>query len=145
MTTPTENIVLSNTNLFLFKSDLTNGKEIRVVGTSENPLFIGKDIAEEIVAKQPYSGIEDFLNRFGIDKRIVEPLIYLGAFKESPASILLEFYEEYKSWQKSVKDKQKRQSKRKDELIENFKSIIRQDKDLDSLLSHDNLMVFVLE
>ena len=46
MTTPTENIVLSNTNLFLFKSDLTNGKEIRVVGTSENPLFIGKDIAE---------------------------------------------------------------------------------------------------
>ena len=46
MTTLRENNVLSNTNLFLFKSDLTNGKEIRVVGTTENPLFIGKDIAE---------------------------------------------------------------------------------------------------
>jgi len=46
MTTVPETNVLSNTNLFLFKSDLTNGKEIRVVGTSENPLFIGKDIAE---------------------------------------------------------------------------------------------------
>ena len=46
MTTVAENIELSNTNLFLFKSDLTNGKEIRVVGTAENPLFIGKDIAE---------------------------------------------------------------------------------------------------
>ena len=46
MTTLRENNVLSITNLFLFKSDLTNGKEIRVVGTSENPLFIGKDIAE---------------------------------------------------------------------------------------------------
>ena len=46
MTTVAENIELSNTNLFLFKSDLTNGKEIRVVGTAKNPLFIGKDIAE---------------------------------------------------------------------------------------------------
>ena len=46
MTTVGENNELSNTNLFLFKSDLTNGKEIRVVGTAENPLFIGKDIAE---------------------------------------------------------------------------------------------------
>ena len=46
MTTVGENNELSNTNLFLFKSHLTNGKEIRVVGTAENPLFIGKDIAE---------------------------------------------------------------------------------------------------
>ena len=37
---------LSNNNIFLFKSELTNGKEIRVIGTPENPLFIGKDIAE---------------------------------------------------------------------------------------------------
>ena len=37
---------LSNNNIFLFKSELTKGKEIRVIGTPENPLFIGKDIAE---------------------------------------------------------------------------------------------------
>ena len=132
-------IIINRCDLNKSKSNYSILENEIYVGFS-NIKGIGKDIAEEIVAKQPYSGIEDFLNRFGIDKRIVEPLIYLGAFKESPASILLEFYEEYKSWQKSVKDKQKRQSKRKDELIENFKSIIRQDKDLDSLLSHDNLM-----
>ena len=46
MTTVSENNVLSNNNLLLFKSDLTNGKDIRVVGTTENPLFIAKDIGE---------------------------------------------------------------------------------------------------
>jgi len=57
MTTVPENNVLSNTNLFLFKSDLTNGKEIHVVGTSENPFFIGKDIAEIL----GYKNISDAL------------------------------------------------------------------------------------
>jgi prophage antirepressor-like protein len=45
-TLPIKSNVLSNNNIFLFKSELTNGKEIRVIGIAENPLFIGKDIAE---------------------------------------------------------------------------------------------------
>lgn len=132
-------IVINRCDLNKSKSNYSIvGNEI-YVGFS-NIKGIGKDVAEEIVAKQPYVGIEDFLDRFGTDKRIVEPLIYLGVFKEDP-NILLEFYEEYKSWQKSVKDKQKRQLKRRDELISNFKSIINENyKDTENLLSHKNLM-----
>lgn len=98
---------------------------------------IGKEVADEIVSKQPYSGIEDFLKRFGTDKRIVEPLIYLEVFKEKPINILLEFYEEYKKWSKSNIDKQKRQDKRKSELIEEMKSLIKEEKELavDKLMS----------
>ena len=62
MTTTPENIVLSNNNLFLFKSDLTNGKEIRVVGTAETPLFIGKDIAEILGYIDTKTSIEDHVD-----------------------------------------------------------------------------------
>jgi hypothetical protein len=88
---------------------------------------IGKEVAEEIVSKQPYQGIEDFLNRFGTDKRIVEPLIYLEVFKEKPIHVLLEFYEEYKKWSKSTIDKQKRQEKRKQELLNSIKSLLKEE------------------
>lgn len=91
---------------------------------------IGKEVAEEIVSKQPYKGVEDFLFRYGTDKRIVEPLIYLEVFKEKPINILLEFYEDYKKWSKSNIDKQKRQDKRKGELIEEMKSFLKDEKEL---------------
>lgn len=101
---------------------------------------IGKEVAEEIVSKQPYSGIEDFLKRFGTDKRIVEPLIYLEVFKEKPINILLEFYEEYKKWSKSNVDKHKRQEKRKLDLISDMKSFLRDDIEKDSILSGEKLI-----
>jgi DNA polymerase III alpha subunit len=101
---------------------------------------IGKEVADEIVKNQPYSGIEDFLKRFGVDKRIVEPLIYLGVFKDAPVNILLEFYEEYKKWTKSFCDKQKRQNKRKEELLGNIKSLLRDNFNSKDFLQHDNLI-----
>ena len=101
---------------------------------------IGKEVAEEIVNNQPYSGIEDFLKRFGVDKRIVEPLIYLGVFKEAPVSILLEFYEEYKKWTKSLVDKQKRQNKRREDLLGGIKSLLIENFDHDNFLKHENLI-----
>ena len=51
--------ILSN---MLFKSELTNEKEIRVVGTSENPLFIGKDIAEILGYADTKKAIEDHID-----------------------------------------------------------------------------------
>lgn len=101
---------------------------------------IGKDVAEEIVSKQPYQGIEDFLKRFGTDKRVVEPLVYLEVFKERPINILLEFYEEYKKWSKSNIDKNKRQEKRKLDLISDMKSFIRDDVEKDNILNNDKLI-----
>ena len=52
----------------------------------------------------------------------------------------MEFYEDYKLWQKTIKDKSKRQNKRKDELIGQLKSILRENCDFDNILSHENLM-----
>jgi DNA polymerase III alpha subunit len=99
---------------------------------------IGKEVAEEIVSKQPYAGIEDFLSRFGTDKRIVEPLIYLEALKEKPINILLEFYEEFKKFSKSNIDKQKRQEKRKSDLLSDMKSLLHEGVDFD--FSSQNLI-----
>jgi DNA polymerase III alpha subunit len=97
---------------------------------------IGKEVAEEIVSKQPFSGIEDFLKRFGTDKRIVEPLIYLEVFKERPIHILLEFYEEFKKWDKSNVSKIKAQEKRRSLLIEEMKGLLKNH----DILIHENLM-----
>lgn len=97
---------------------------------------IGKEVAEEIVAKQPFSGIEDFLKRFGTDKRIIEPLIYLEVFKEKPINILLEFYEEYKKWDKSNATKIKAQEKRRNILIDEMRGLLKNH----DILKHEKLM-----
>ena len=99
------------------------GDEIHV-GFS-NIKGVGKEVAERIVSLQPYSGLPDFLDRFGTDKRIVEPLICLGAFKDAPPNELLEFYEDYKKWSKGNIDKEKRQNKRREELAQSIKSMFK--------------------
>jgi len=86
---------------------------------------VGKEVAERIVSLQPYSGLPDFLDRFGTDKRIVEPLICLGAFKDAPPNELFEFYEDYKKWSKGNLDKEKRQNKRREELVQSIKSMFK--------------------
>jgi DNA polymerase III alpha subunit len=100
---------------------------------------IGEDIAKRIVSLKPYSGLEDFLVRFGTDKRVVEPLINLGAFKECEPHVAWEFYEEYKKWTKGFQDKEKRQAKRREELLESIKSMLSIEPD-PSLLSHESVM-----
>ncbi|NBT57295.1 hypothetical protein EBT16_00770 [bacterium] len=86
---------------------------------------VGKEAAEKIVALQPFAGLPDFLNRFGTDKRIVEPLVCLGAFKDAPPNVLLEFYEDYKKWSKGNLDKEKRQMKRREELAQSIRSMLK--------------------
>ena len=87
---------------------------------------VGKEVAEKIVSHQPFSGLPDFLNRFGTDKRIIEPLICLGAFKDAPPNVLLEFYEDYKKWSKGNLDKEKRQMKRRDDLAQSIRSMLKE-------------------
>jgi len=97
---------------------------------------IGKEVAENIVAGQPYSGISDFLNKVGTDKRIVEPLISLGVFKDAPPNILLEFYEDFKKWTKGNQDKEKRQNKRREELLDVINSML----DKKDFVNHELIM-----
>lgn len=100
---------------------------------------IGEDAAKKIVSLKPFLGIEDFLTRFGTDKRIVEPLIQLGVFKDCEPSVAWEFYEEYKKWSKGNQDKEKRQMKRRSELVESMNSMFSSDPPED-LLSHESVM-----
>ena len=43
----------------VFKSELTNGKELRVIGTSGEPWFVAKDIAEFLEYKDTTTAITD--------------------------------------------------------------------------------------
>jgi DNA polymerase III alpha subunit len=100
---------------------------------------IGEDAAKQIVSSGPYSGLEDFLTRFGTDKRIVEPMICLGVFKDAEPHVAWEFYEEFKKWSKGNQDKEKRQMKRRTELVDSMKSMLRSDPGAEAL-SHDAIM-----
>lgn len=100
---------------------------------------VGEEVAKQIVSLKPFSGLEDFLTRFGTDKRVVEPLISLGVFKECEPHVAWEFYEEYKKWSRGNQDKEKRQMKRRGELVESMKSMLVEGFD-ESLLSHECVM-----
>ena len=100
---------------------------------------VGDDVAEKIVAARPYAGFPDFLARFGTDKRVVEPLVNLGVFKDAPPNVLMEFYEDYKKWTKGNNDKDKRNQKRRDELLEAMSSMVRK-KARDGAVTHDLVM-----
>lgn len=100
---------------------------------------IGQEVAEKIVAGQPYSGFADFLNRLGTDKRIVEPLVNLGVFKDASPNVLTEFYEDFKKWTKGNQDKEKRQNKRREELLDLLSSMFIKNYDK-SILEHECLI-----
>jgi len=82
------------------------GKEI-YFGLS-NVKGIGEAPATRIVEHQPYSGFEDFLERFGTDASVLKPLIGLRCFNERDPSTLWKFAEAYKSYSKKIEDKKKR-------------------------------------
>lgn len=100
---------------------------------------IGGEVAEKIVAGKPYAGFPDFLDRFGTDKRVVEPLVNLGVFGDAPPNVLMEFYEDYKKWTKGNSDKEKRNQKRRDELLESMRSMVRKKADPSSV-THEFVM-----
>ena len=47
------------TGQLIFKSDLTNSKELRIFGTCEDPLFVAKDVAEMLGYKDTARTIRD--------------------------------------------------------------------------------------
>lgn len=53
---------LSNNRSLFFKSELTNGKALRIFGTYENPYFVAKDIAEILEYKNTMKAIRDHID-----------------------------------------------------------------------------------
>lgn len=108
---------------------------------------IGEEVARRIVEGQPYSGFEDFLTRFGTDKRIIDPLIALSTsgtiFTDARSEVLEEFYEVFKDKTKKFREREKRQMKRREELIQLVKELILSDEDAPGLVDfvdHDWMM-----
>src|SRR5262252_1839131 len=69
---------------------------------------IGEAVAKRIVENQPYSGFQDFLERFGTEANVVRPLVGLRVFKDDEPVRLWKFYEYYKDQAKKRGDRRKR-------------------------------------
>ena len=52
------------TGQLIFKSDLTNGKELRIFGTYEEPLFVAKDVAEMLGYKNNEEAIRSHVDDY---------------------------------------------------------------------------------
>lgn len=88
---------------------------------------IGHEVASKIVELQPYSGLQDFMERFGTEAKVLQPLISLRTFKEKDPHTMYLYYEAYKKALKAEKDRCGR----------NEKSLKRYTDDLASLIGHD--------
>lgn len=124
-----QSIIINPCDINKSKSNFEIIDEQIYIGFS-NIKGIGKEVAEEIVNKQPYNGIKDFLIRYGTDKRVVEPLIYLEVFKENSINILLEFYEDFKKLDKSNISKGKAQEKRRLTLMSDMKALLKDESEM---------------
>ncbi len=66
----------NNIKELFFKSELTNGRELRVLGTHDMPFFVGKDIADFLGYKDTKSAITD--NVDDEDKIVYEEFVKTG-------------------------------------------------------------------
>tara|TARA_Y100000034_G_scaffold117749_1_gene157603 strand:+ start:43921 stop:46482 length:2562 start_codon:yes stop_codon:yes gene_type:complete len=69
---------------------------------------IGVEVSKKIVENAPYDGFVDFMNRFGTEARVIQPLLALEAFKDAPKSDLHKFYEVYKDTARKRRDRRRR-------------------------------------
>ena len=108
--------------------DLNKSKvKFSIVGDSiyigfANIKGIGEEVAKRIVAGQPYASFEDFLTRFGTDAAVIKPLIGLRVFKDTGMSAvtLYEFAEYYKEQMKKRVDRDKRNVKSRNEIVDDL-------------------------
>jgi DNA polymerase III alpha subunit len=86
---------------------------------------IGDEVADRIVANQPYKNIYDFLDRFGTDTTPIKALTSLGVFEEKHSRLKLRKYAEYyKKQQGSRKDRKKRYGQSLEKKTEELKQLL---------------------
>lgn len=84
---------------------------------------IGKEVADEIVANQPYESFEDFLARFGQDAKVLKPLIALRCFNGDGLA-MFEFYEFYKKEVKRRESRTLRHEETKKNLLAEIEALL---------------------
>lgn len=103
---------------------------------------VGEEIAEKIVANQPYASFEDFLRRFGTEAKVVKPLIALRVFDGSPMA-LYEYYEYFKSEHKKITDGLKRAEESQKKFVIETEAILMGDRT--ELTSRDKWVLLFAE
>ncbi len=98
---------------------------------------IGESVAEKVVANQPYSGISDFLNKYGTDESVIKPLIGLRMFKADGKPEKL--YKYYK-WYKDLREKLEGRKKRFDAAIEKYKAEEETISKIEDVAQRDHLL-----
>lgn len=101
------NVKVENIDLNLSKETFSIHENQIYIGFG-NIKGIGEEKAKKIVSGQPYSGLEDFLNRFGTEANILRALIPLRVFKDADPIVLYKFWIHYSEFVKKNKDKRKR-------------------------------------
>jgi DNA polymerase III alpha subunit len=84
---------------------------------------IGLGSAEKIVEHQPYSGFDDFIDRFGTDAKVLKPLIALGVFKDIDKLKAFEFLNFHKKTMQARVARDSRFEGRREKLWEELKSL----------------------
>lgn len=91
---------------------------------------IGEDVSHKIEEGQPYSGFDDFLQRFGTDSKVLKPLIALNCFgEEEDRKVLHEFWEYFKHETKKRQDRDKRAEKSKQKIVEEMNFVLYKNAD----------------
>lgn len=86
---------------------------------------IGDEVADRIVANQPYRNISDFLERFGTDTIPVKALTALGVFEENHDRVTMrKFAEYYKKQSGARKDRKKRFEQSLEKKNEELKTML---------------------
>jgi hypothetical protein len=109
--------------------DLNKSKENFEITNDEIYYGFGKvkrvgQAASKIVELQPYRNFQDFLEKFGTEAKVLQPLIALKVFKDGDPLTLYLYYEAYKKAMKARLDRKNR----------NIKSVDRYMTELNSLL-----------
>ena len=97
----------------------------------QNIKGIGNNVAERLVAHQPYKDFMDFLNKFSTDDSVASPstaikaLTALGCFEEPyDRATLKKFADFYKDQAKKRRDRQKRFESSMDKKLEELKELL---------------------
>jgi len=89
---------------------------------------IGEEVADRIVANQPYADISDFLEKFGTDTIPIKALTSLGVFEENHDRITMrKFSEYYKKQANSRRDRRKRFEQSLENKNQDLKELIKQE------------------
>lgn len=93
---------------------------------------VGEDIADQVVAHQPYTDYEDFLRRFGPDAKVNQAVLALRLFDGDPVR-LYQFYETYRAADKKRTDRNRRYRKTVDAYREQITALTGlQPEDIDA-------------